>query len=332
MSGLEGGSFRSLLAPLDTTPFGEHALPLALAVARKTGATLHLVHAHAPAPVPITEEAETGVTLPDPSLERALAQRDEGYLEELRGRLGKTGVPVESALVQGPVVVALGEYASRAATDLVVMSTHARSGLRRLFHENTADALLRHFDLPILLVHPGEEEEPDFATEAPLRHVLVPLDGSSAAERILAPVVRLAEAFSARVTLLGVVRPSVAAGKILPDEAAPDDRELMKREASEALRYLERVATTIGSRGVVVEARVSVREDTDDAILGFAQRLPEVEGEEPAPEVDLIAMETHARKGLSRLLEGSVAGAVLRKSPVPVLLHHGAGQVASQEK
>lgn len=65
------GELRHLVVPLDATPFGEHALPLAVAVARRTGALLHLVHVHNPLPPVVADDMEGAVPLPDPAVEQA---------------------------------------------------------------------------------------------------------------------------------------------------------------------------------------------------------------------------------------------------------------------
>jgi nucleotide-binding universal stress UspA family protein len=74
--------------------------------------------------------------------------------------------------------------------------------------------------------------------------------------------------------------------------------------------YLETVANRLREDGLKVHTRVSVEEQPGVAVLDAAK-----------PPIDLIAIETHGRGGLSRLLLGSVADKVIRGSPLPVLVH-----------
>ena len=77
-----------------------------------------------------------------------------------------------------------------------------------------------------------------------------------------------------------------------------------------ATAYLEMIANRLREDGLKVSTRVSVEEQPGVAILDAAK-----------PPIDLIAIETHGRGGLSRLLLGSVADKVIRGSHLPVLVH-----------
>jgi nucleotide-binding universal stress UspA family protein len=81
----------------------------------------------------------------------------------------------------------------------------------------------------------------------------------------------------------------------------------LKKGASE---YLEKVAAGMRAKGLTVQTRVLVEEQPGVAILESAK----------SP-IDLIAIETHGRGGLSRMLLGSVADKVIRGSPLPILVH-----------
>src|SRR5262249_22435305 len=114
---------RSILVPLDGSPFGEHALPTAAALAPRAGATLHLAHVHQ-ASVPPTP---AGIVIHD-SFDLDQLRGEQSYLTDVAGRVAaKAPVPLETALLEGDVVLGLKAYAERHSIDLVVLSTHARS-------------------------------------------------------------------------------------------------------------------------------------------------------------------------------------------------------------
>ena len=131
------------------------------------------------------------------------------------------------------------------------------------------------------------------------KNVLVPLDGSSLAEKILPQVTELAGLTGAEVSLLRVVLAHTFPG------ADPTDAQVeVVREAEE---YLAGVAEQL--KGLQVSTHVRYGHDADE-ILNHAER----------DEIDLIAMSTHGRTGVGRFIMGSVADRVLRHSSKPVLL------------
>jgi nucleotide-binding universal stress UspA family protein len=146
-------------------------------------------------------------------------------------------------------------------------------------------------------------------------HLLVALDGSALAEQILPQVEALAARFAARVTLLRATTPPETIIAELSAGAEPgatgvlDPTPIIEAEQQEAREYLARVAARLQAHGLSV-AQEQPEDAAGDAILERADALG----------VDLIAMTTHGRSGLGRLVFGSVADTVLRKSSCPILL------------
>ena len=136
--------------------------------------------------------------------------------------------------------------------------------------------------------------------------ILVPLDGSALSEAILPFVERIAGPLDSQVILLTVVNLNVVAsvgrGGIIP----PVD--LTNQEAA-ALANLVPVKARLEAKGLRVKTLVTVGEVADRICRAAA-----------AEGVDLIAMSTHGRGGLGRLMFGSVAELVIRQAALPVLL------------
>src|SRR4029079_10340123 len=102
--------YRSILVPLDGSPFSEHALPLALALARRTGATLHLAHVHAPLAAVYLDSAG----FLEDSLDSHVIQQQQAYLHAIAHRIGAMApVPVSSLILEGGIVPTLAEHAVR---------------------------------------------------------------------------------------------------------------------------------------------------------------------------------------------------------------------------
>jgi len=139
------------------------------------------------------------------------------------------------------------------------------------------------------------------------RKILVPLDGSRLAESVIDYVERIAEPARTTVTLLQVVAPVKPGSLLRLDESAA--LRTIADQRAEAERYLERIRARLERRRIA--ARTVVRAGDPAAIIVDRVR---------AEGADLVAMTTHGRSGLRRLLMGSVAESVLRKSPATVLL------------
>ena len=134
-----------------------------------------------------------------------------------------------------------------------------------------------------------------------LKTILLPLDGSSLAERALTYASVLARRCEARVVLVEAVQAHTLPGV--------DPSEAQVKVTSGAEEYLRTASGRLSADGVVTETHVYY-DDPVHAILDAASRQ----------RADLIVMSTHGRGGLSRMLYGSVADQVLRRATTPVLL------------
>ncbi len=183
------------------------------------------------------------------------------------------------------------------------MTTHGRGPLRRLLLGSVADQVVRRSAAPVLLVRP--REIPTGPTPEPfVEGVLVPRDGSALAEQALGPALDLARVMEARCTLLRVVESGDA-----PSPPAPGGIGIFEIPAAwEARAYLRQVAGRLREEGVPVQTRVVVARRAAEAIR------------EQARDGDLIALATHGRGGVRRMLLGSVADEVVRGGSAPVLV------------
>jgi nucleotide-binding universal stress UspA family protein len=139
-----------VLCPTDFSPASDAALAAAEAVARSFGARIELVHVWAP-PISVALDA---ALVPTPeqivkyteAMERALAQRAAGIAVE-RER-------VDTHLIQGTAWREIVDFATRRGCDLVVMSSHGHTGLTHLLMGSTTERVVRHAQVPVLVV-PG---------------------------------------------------------------------------------------------------------------------------------------------------------------------------------
>jgi nucleotide-binding universal stress UspA family protein len=141
------------------------------------------------------------------------------------------------------------------------------------------------------------------------RLILVPLDGSEFGERALPAAVALAQATKATLILL-----RAAGATATPDE---EPAAAQSKAVADAETYLADVARRLAAQGIVAETSAPYAEAAQGILAEAAKR-----------EADLIVMCTHGRSGLGRWVYGSVAGDVLARSPVPVLLVRPTGPLA----
>src|SRR5262245_35526139 len=150
------------------------------------------------------------------------------------------------------------------------------------------------------------------------KRALIPLDGSMIAESIVPFVLQIAGPLDMEVTLFRVVVPT-------PPIAMENHRDISTDQGDkrgiDAEEYLAAIAGELRAKGLRVDTRVRVGDDAVAEILAAARDVG----------ADLIAMTTHGRGGLGRLLFGSVAEAVLRQAEVPVfLMRQTKAQVAAR--
>ena len=287
----------TILVPLDGSGASEAVLPLAAALARASNATMHLVRVHAP----LVTSVDIGFSLPE--FDGEIRQTELDYLASVARRfVTDSRVPTATQLLDGAIGPAIKDHVQRIGATLVVISTHGRTGLSRMWLGSTADWLMRFLPVPVLAVRPRDEPW----SQAPsLEHVLVALEGSARAEAVIPAAVRLGQPLGARYTLLQVVPTTVRELVHYATRTFPpvrDERrtmELMRAAKSRLDEIARSMRRELGARAV--SAEVVADEYVAEAILERAQR----------DNVGLIALSSRGR-GASRLLVGSVADKVLR--------------------
>jgi nucleotide-binding universal stress UspA family protein len=298
--------FRTVLVPLDRSPLAEQALAVATRITQPGGGMLALALVHEPPPIPLDS--------PDPALfasaDAAVQRAETAYLERIEARLRAAGTRVSSVItLTGEIGPCLADHARSIGVDLVVMATHGRGGVQRLWLGSVADYLVRRLDVPVLLVRAGEVA--DRASSGPsAAQVLVPVDGSPLAEEALAPAAELARLWDLDVSLLRVVRPiTFVAEPVLPLPMAYD-RELTDAAVDQARDYVQDLVEELRARGFRANGSAVIGWNPVDTILEIAR--PE--------QVALVALATHGRAGVARLALGSVADKLIRAARVPVLV------------
>ena len=296
--------YKVIMLPTEGSENEAPAISLAVRLSQRFDAELHLVRVHTVAPT-IDPVPVTGLLPRSDEALRAERLVAKESLESLGDQCGHFGVV--TALVEGPVGPALRDYADRKKIDLIVMSSRSRSGLSRLTLGSVTDYLIRHTNVPVLVARQSATPIGS-VSDAPFERIVVPLDGSALAEEILPQVAELASRRKSTVSLLHVLTPVTYAQHEIMQPGLP----WWDEEIADAQAYLERAATYLVERGLTVGKEIVLTEDVATAIMDYSLRA----------RADLIAIATRGIGGISRLVFGTVADEVTRKSPTSVLVFH----------
>lgn len=296
--------FRRVMVAVDGSAFSEQAIGWASVIARAASARLHLVMVHEGRAL-----AGRGTIFVSEHVDAQQREMELDYLATLAERVGaETGLEVDAALRTGVPAAALAAAAARRKIDLLVLSTHGRGGLSRLWLGSVADGVVRRSRVPVLLVRPAEAAAPP--TPPAIRRVLAAVDGSSLSDIVLHEAAGLCGVLRAPCTIIRVVVPPTHIIASRMSDTAALVRQRSDEEAVEAGNYLRRIATATHWQATDIRAEVVTANDAAGAILRCAEE--EV--------VDLIVIGTRGHGGAARLLLGSVADKVIRGAHVPVFV------------
>jgi nucleotide-binding universal stress UspA family protein len=274
---------RRLLVPLDGSAFGEQVLPLATTLCHAYDSRLTLVS--------VLQTRGSFLVLPttQPQIEAGRMER-ETYLSQLASRISANSLKVDIAVGAGPVAETINLLAHDLKADLILMSTHGRSGIQRWLIGSVASKIVQLSTTPILLVQPTIDGDGQVQQ---LKKILVPLDGSEFAERVLPYVRSLAPLFESEILLLTVPEIPEAATYGVMGGAV----EALREEAEQKARtYLEYILVSLQDEGLNVRAIVTGSSP--------ANTICEIREQE---DIDLIVMATHGLGGLDRVYVGGVA-------------------------
>jgi nucleotide-binding universal stress UspA family protein len=227
----------------------------------------------------------------------------KGKAAQVAGRVS-VGYPAEEIL----------RYADENKIDLILMSTHGRSGMKRWVLGSVADKVLRASKLPVLLVRSGTAAETPY-DKWPRRRLVVPLDGSKVAESVLPHVEALAGQKGLNgieVVLLQVSEPPEIQSDY-PASMPLTWEEHVKEETARRKRGAEQYLAGVEKR--LKDAGLNAR---SEALVGKpGQEIVDYCGKDG---FNLIVMATHGRSGLSRWAFGSIAEKVLLGTGCPIVV------------
>jgi nucleotide-binding universal stress UspA family protein len=279
-----------ILVPVDGSDCSRRAVTYGAGVASACGADLDLVHV-------LEGRGFLRSVFGDDERERRRSRARE--LLEAAADLVGPDVAVDTHLLEGDAAESVLGAADDRGADLVVLGKSGRGGVRRRLLGSVSTAVLRHADVPVLVV-PDGDVDPDPAVE----DVLVPTDGSECAGRAVDHGGAVTSTFGSVLHLLTVVDVSAAAG---PFDAGGVDAEYVDRLLDRGEGIIEAAADRAGDGDVRTAV---VRGRAGEGILSYVDENG----------VDLVVMGSRGRSNVQRRLLGSVTERVVREGAVPVLV------------
>jgi len=291
-----------ILVPLDGSSLAERALPAAITLAQAFSTAepceLHILRVVTPIMVALeptlyTETIHLG------------EEESKSYLAAVALDYADSGVPIVTAAETGSVAETIIYYAQEHETNLIVISSHGRSGLSRWVYGSVADKVLRQACCATLIIREQVEQ-----VAGTFKKILVCLDGSTLAEQVLDSALSLAKCSQAEIILLRAVEP---ANLLFDMETADQVQESVNAlERGEADAYLNSLMQKMPQTPNTLTAHTLMGPPAD-TIIDFAKDQ----------KVDLIAMSSHGRSGISRWVYGSVAEKVMRGATCATLIMRG---------
>ncbi len=309
--------FHHILVPLDGSKRAEEVLPTAFHLARTTGASLTLLRVVTLIPTfaSVYSGASYEVMAQLYSQEQ---EKAEEYLSAITPTEDLGDVPVYREVYSGVPAQCIVQSSQAHHVDLIIMSSHGETGLKGWFLGSVARDVMRHSSVPVLVIRDVYYTP---LIKSPILHfsprILVPLDGSPEAEDILEPAASLIAALAKPMS------GSLHLTQIVPYQSYTEEQEVRARAETYLNTIQQRFQTgDLASFNLAVTTSVVICGDDSKIwqhILDESQCIGDVRGNSGC---DIIAMVTHGRYGLQRILQGSITESVLGATTQPLLVVH----------
>ncbi len=317
---------KRILVPLDGSLLAEGALVVAARIAHASNGTILLLRVIG-VPTTYTPYIYGSDMAQSPQLAQDLIdmeqENSEKYLAEIASLDILAGIQVETTIIPGSAGMSILDSAKEEKVDVIVMSSHGETGFKRFALGSVAQYVSRHSPVPVLVLQDDGTAAISASpnTEHPTRPItaLVALDGSALAEASLEPAAYVVTGLAtpAQATLLL----STVANKQV-ERAKHGSKEFMRDEAKKYLIGIRErlLASEIGKLNLVIEWSIEESKDVANALIEVAERGKVLESSHELTGCDLIAIATHGRGGLKRLMAGSVTEQLLGSTKLPMLI------------
>jgi nucleotide-binding universal stress UspA family protein len=293
---------KHILVPLDGSRMAESSIPAAVFLAKIFKADVALIH--------VIEEKAPSEVHGEPHLR--LPDEAQAYLDKLASEKFPSELKVVTHVHQAEtknVPRSIIEHVHEFESDLIVMCSHGRGGMRNVLHGSIAQQVINIGITPVLIIYP---DSPGSTAPFSCRSLLIPLDGDPDHEHSIPYAVELVKACPVAIHLLMVIPTySDLSGEwVVPSRYFPGaTTRLLDESKSTAEEYLREKKQYLEEKGIKVIANI-FRGDIAEVIAEAARDF----------EVDMIVMGTHGKRGLDAFWSGSITPKVARHYKAPTLL------------
>lgn len=296
--------YEKILVPLDGSELSQIVIPYVEEISSGTKSEIILLR--------VEEADEANAT----EVRRSYLER---MAKSITTQTGFKGDAIHCEIMRGHPAEEILNYAEKKNVDLIAMSTHGRSGVRRWLLGSVASKVIGAASAPVLAVRARAQK--NVAPKGWLKSKIVaPLDGSKLAELVLRHVSYLgAEKGSEVVLIRAYQEPEVPSDRSAAIKPSWEEyrKQVIAISHDEAANYLNAQKKTLDQKKLKVSTEL-VMGDPANEIIKFAE----------GKDIDLVALTTHGRSGIGKFLYGSVAAKLIHTLPVPILLINARAQKA----
>jgi nucleotide-binding universal stress UspA family protein len=285
--------YDSILLPVDGSEHAAKIVHHAAELAQWTAATIQVVF--------VADTTRDSVTVVGGDVVDALEREGERIVSDVADTLEALGVEHGTDVVQGNPAPTIVDYAEQYDYDQIVLPTHGRTGISRYLLGSVTEKVVRLSAVPVLTARMQSDEQLSF----PYENLLIPTDGSPASTAAARHGLALAATLDATVDILSVVDDT----SLGPDVRSALSADELERPATEAVEAV--VAEAEEHEVAHVETRVE-QGPPAEVIREYIE----------ANEIHAVVMGCSGRRGVDRILLGSVAEKTVRSAPVPVITVH----------
>jgi nucleotide-binding universal stress UspA family protein len=287
--------FRRILVPLDGSKLAEQVYPHVARLVNALGSEVALVSVCEP------EESEYGAVC------RSYVNNES---DQLMGIIGKgSAAKIERGVLFGKPAEQIIGYAEENDIDLIVISSHGRSGITPWSLGSTVNKLLHKVGIPLIIVRAKEPPPEELVESSLFERILMPLDGSEKSAVVLPYVLELAQKLKSEVILFQALESGHHVHTIMGLDYIPfKDRDIdsMKAKAND---YLNKISEQFAGTKASIRAEIRVG-DTAEEIIKCASKT----------DSKLIALASHVHSAIEAWFYGSVTHKILHASSQSVLL------------
>jgi nucleotide-binding universal stress UspA family protein len=292
--------FQRILCATDLSDFSNSAVIQAIGMAKEFGSTLFICHV---IDLPLVTMHGAAFVYP----EEQMAEMKSGALDQIKGLVGDSALDWEPVVETGPVSSTLCRLASEKQADLAIVSTHGRTGLKRLFLGSVTERVLRTIACPLLVVTPPEKAGTPVKQFKGFgfKQILVGCDFSADSGRAVEYGFSLAQQFEAVIHLVHVVEAFIYRDTMLPDSTKT---EALTEVATGCQQRLEALVPADAHNWCQVEIACEAGKPFQ-ALKTYADNH----------QVDLIVLGVRGHGLVESMLLGSTTDRLIRGVACPVL-------------